>query len=32
MATVGGLYVHSDSGAPAGRDEYTTLIIVHGYV
>ncbi|OJT03294.1 hypothetical protein TRAPUB_6072 [Trametes pubescens] len=32
MATAGGLYVHSDSGALAGRDDYTTLIIVHGYV
>ncbi|KAL1945086.1 hypothetical protein VTO73DRAFT_2706 [Trametes versicolor] len=32
MTTVGGLYVHSDSGAPAGHDDYTTLIIVHGYV
>ncbi|EIW58385.1 uncharacterized protein TRAVEDRAFT_64846 [Trametes versicolor FP-101664 SS1] len=32
MATAGGLYVHSDSGAPAGCDDYTTLIIVHGYV
>ncbi|KAI0630814.1 Alpha/Beta hydrolase protein [Trametes polyzona] len=33
MATAGGLYVYKDSGPPSGvRDDYTTLLIVHGYV
>ncbi|KAI0358230.1 hypothetical protein OH77DRAFT_1518926 [Trametes cingulata] len=32
MATAGGLYVHKDTGAPSGRNDYTTLVIVHGYV
>ncbi|KAH9849866.1 hypothetical protein C2E23DRAFT_341233 [Lenzites betulinus] len=32
MATAGGLYVHHDSGAPEGRDDYTTLMFVHGYI
>ncbi|KAI0831903.1 Alpha/Beta hydrolase protein [Trametes gibbosa] len=32
MSTAGGLYVHHDSGAPADHGDYTTLMIVHGYV
>ncbi|KAI0367627.1 hypothetical protein BV20DRAFT_949919 [Pilatotrama ljubarskyi] len=32
MATLGGLYVHHDTGAPAGQDQYTTLVVIHGYV
>ncbi|KAH9851838.1 Alpha/Beta hydrolase protein [Lenzites betulinus] len=32
MATTNRLYVHHDSGAPEGRDDYTTLVVVHGYV
>ncbi|KAI0358231.1 hypothetical protein OH77DRAFT_1253938 [Trametes cingulata] len=32
MVTPGGLYVHHDTGAPVGQEDYTTLVIIHGYV
>ncbi|KAI0641977.1 Alpha/Beta hydrolase protein [Trametes meyenii] len=32
MTTVSGLGIFKDTGAPAGRSNYTTLVITHGYV
>ncbi|KAI8989169.1 hypothetical protein BD414DRAFT_486289 [Trametes punicea] len=32
METPGGLHVFNDSGRPQGHDDYTTVIVLHGYV
>ncbi|KAI0675557.1 hypothetical protein C8Q78DRAFT_988127 [Trametes maxima] len=31
-SATGGLHVVKDSGPPAGRNDYATLVIIHGYV
>ncbi|KAI0641978.1 hypothetical protein C8Q79DRAFT_265831 [Trametes meyenii] len=32
MENVGGLHVLEDTGAPAGRSDYTTIVLLHGFV
>lgn len=32
MASTTGLHIFQDTGAPAGRTDYTTLIVIHGIV